>query len=156
MRLHPCLLLASGFATMIATAESQLPPVPGETPRTALVIHAGAGVIERRALSEADEAAVRRDLDRALDAGNAVLKRVRPIGASSDCQRQARNAWVIIVTTTAPASSHGLARRVSAQTSAKFASRKKNARSAMVTATISTVRTWDRIVYVVEVRIRIL
>ena len=75
MRLHPCLLLASGFASMIATAESQLPPVPGETPRTALVIHAGAGVIERRSLSEADEAAVRRDLDRALDAGNAVLKR---------------------------------------------------------------------------------
>jgi len=42
--------------------------------RTALVIHGGAGVIERRALSPEDERAVRRDLDRALDAGDRVLK----------------------------------------------------------------------------------
>ena len=59
------LLLALGLATM--------PAIAGEA-RTALVIHAGAGVIERRALSVEDERAVRRDLDRALDAGNAVLK----------------------------------------------------------------------------------
>ncbi len=59
------LLLTLGLATMPALAEDA---------RTALVIHAGAGVIERRALSVEDERAVRRDLDRALDAGNAVLK----------------------------------------------------------------------------------
>ena len=42
-------------------------------PRTALVIHGGAGVIERSALSADDERAIRADLKRALDAGNAVL-----------------------------------------------------------------------------------
>ncbi|MCI4567827.1 isoaspartyl peptidase/L-asparaginase [Lysobacter sp. CFH 32150] len=41
--------------------------------KTALVIHGGAGVIERNALSAADEKAIRADLDRALDAGNAIL-----------------------------------------------------------------------------------
>lgn len=41
--------------------------------RTALVIHGGAGVIERKALALADEMSIRADLDRALDAGNAVL-----------------------------------------------------------------------------------
>jgi beta-aspartyl-peptidase (threonine type) len=61
-------------AAMSASAESPEPPLPDERARTALVIHAGAGVIERSALSAADEAAVRRDLDRALDAGNSVLK----------------------------------------------------------------------------------
>jgi len=45
---------------------------PGTT-RTALVIHGGAGVIERSALSGEDERAIRHDLDRALDAGDAVL-----------------------------------------------------------------------------------
>ncbi|PZO05847.1 MAG: isoaspartyl peptidase/L-asparaginase [Lysobacteraceae bacterium] len=60
------LLLALGLATMTASAQDA---------RTALVIHGGAGVIERRALSVEDERAVRRDLDRALDAGNRVLKR---------------------------------------------------------------------------------
>lgn len=44
-----------------------------EKPKTALVIHGGAGVIERAALSAADEKAIRADLDRALDAGNAIL-----------------------------------------------------------------------------------
>lgn len=42
-------------------------------PRTALVIHAGAGVITRDSLSAADEAAIRVDLERALAAGEAVL-----------------------------------------------------------------------------------
>ena len=41
--------------------------------RTALVIHGGAGVIERDVLSAEDETAIRADLDRALDAGQAVL-----------------------------------------------------------------------------------
>ncbi len=60
------LLFALGLASLSAAAQS---------PRTALVIHGGAGVIERSALSRDDERAVRRDLDRALDAGNAVLQR---------------------------------------------------------------------------------
>lgn len=42
---------------------------------TALVIHGGAGVIERDALSDADARAIRADLDHALDAGHAVLAR---------------------------------------------------------------------------------
>lgn len=46
--------------------------VPAQS-RTALVIHGGAGVIERDALSAEDENAIRADLDRALDAGQAVL-----------------------------------------------------------------------------------
>jgi beta-aspartyl-peptidase (threonine type) len=60
-------------ATMTASAESQIPDPP-ESGKTALVIHAGAGVIERSALSAEDEAAVRVDLNRALDAGHAVLR----------------------------------------------------------------------------------
>jgi len=63
MRLLPALLLA--VAAMSAHAE--------ETPKTALVIHGGAGVIERSALSAEDERGVRADLERALDAGNAIL-----------------------------------------------------------------------------------
>lgn len=56
------------LALAAAPAQS-LPPPP-----TALVIHGGAGVIERGSLSAEDEKAVRADLDRALDAGNAVLQ----------------------------------------------------------------------------------
>ncbi|MFC3659746.1 isoaspartyl peptidase/L-asparaginase family protein [Luteimonas notoginsengisoli] len=41
--------------------------------RTALVIHGGAGVIERDRLGVDDERAIRADLDAALDAGHAVL-----------------------------------------------------------------------------------
>jgi beta-aspartyl-peptidase (threonine type) len=63
MRLAPVLLLA--FAAMTAHA--------ADKPKTALVIHGGAGVIERSALSAADEREVRAALNRALDAGNAVL-----------------------------------------------------------------------------------
>jgi L-asparaginase / beta-aspartyl-peptidase len=44
-----------------------------DKPKTALVIHGGAGVIERSALSSDDEREVRAALNRALDAGNAVL-----------------------------------------------------------------------------------
>jgi beta-aspartyl-peptidase (threonine type) len=57
---------------MIALALAAL-PARAEAPRTALVIHAGAGVIDRSSLSVDDERAVRADLDRALDAGHAVL-----------------------------------------------------------------------------------
>jgi len=63
MRLLPAILLA--FAAMSVHAE--------EAPRTALAIHGGAGVIERASLSAEEERGVRADLDRALDAGNAIL-----------------------------------------------------------------------------------
>jgi len=49
-----------------------------DQPKTALVIHGGAGVIERSALSADDERVIRADLDRALDAGNAVLSKGGP------------------------------------------------------------------------------
>ncbi|MGN6514050.1 MAG: isoaspartyl peptidase/L-asparaginase family protein, partial [Lysobacteraceae bacterium] len=49
-----------------------------DTPKTALVIHGGAGVIERSHLSAEDEKIIRADLNRALDAGNAVLARGGP------------------------------------------------------------------------------
>ena len=39
----------------------------------ALVIHGGAGVIERDQLSAADEQSIRDDLERALEAGHAIL-----------------------------------------------------------------------------------
>ncbi len=48
-------------------------PAFAEPARTALVIHAGAGVIDRQSLSVEDEATVRAELDRALEAGHAVL-----------------------------------------------------------------------------------
>ena len=59
------------LAAMSVHAEDK-PQVPDKS-RTALVIHGGAGVIERSALSAEDEKAIRADLDRALDAGNAIL-----------------------------------------------------------------------------------
>ncbi len=42
-------------------------------PKTALVIHGGAGYVARESLSAQDEQAARKDLDAALDAGNAIL-----------------------------------------------------------------------------------
>lgn len=63
MRLLFTILFA--LAAMSAHAEDKS--------KTALVIHGGAGVIERAALSAADEKAIRADLDHALDAGNAIL-----------------------------------------------------------------------------------
>lgn len=61
-RLVPVLLI---LAAMTANA--------ADKPKTALVIHGGAGVIERSHLSAEDEKAIRADLNRALDAGNAIL-----------------------------------------------------------------------------------
>jgi len=55
------------FAAMSASA--------ADKPRTALVIHGGAGTIQRSAMSAEDERAIRTDLERALDAGNAVLSK---------------------------------------------------------------------------------
>lgn len=44
-------------------------------PITALVIHGGAGVVERAHLSQQEEALIRADLNQALDAGQAILER---------------------------------------------------------------------------------
>ncbi|GAB3378357.1 isoaspartyl peptidase/L-asparaginase family protein [Lysobacter fragariae] len=63
MRQISALLLA--FAAMSVQA--------ADKPTTALVIHGGAGVIERSAMTEQEERDVRAALNRALDAGNAVL-----------------------------------------------------------------------------------
>ncbi len=46
---------------------------PTHKPRTALVIHGGAGVSSRESVSAEDEAAIRHDLNLALDAGQSVL-----------------------------------------------------------------------------------
>jgi beta-aspartyl-peptidase (threonine type) len=68
--MRPSLLLALCLAVaMPAHADD------ASKPRTALVIHGGAGVIERGSLSAEEEKRVRADLDAALDAGNAVLKK---------------------------------------------------------------------------------
>jgi len=67
--MRPTLLLALCLACAAAM------PAHAESPkaRTALVIHGGAGVIERGSMSADEEKAVRADLDKALDAGHAVL-----------------------------------------------------------------------------------
>jgi beta-aspartyl-peptidase (threonine type) len=49
--------------------------VAAETPKTALVIHGGAGVITRAQLSAEDQAGYEKALNAALDAGNAILQR---------------------------------------------------------------------------------
>lgn len=64
LRLAVCLLVLSA---MNANAKESL-----DRP-FALVIHGGAGVIERDQLDEADERAIHADLDKALEAGHAVL-----------------------------------------------------------------------------------
>ena len=67
MRFLAFLLLAA--IAMTATAQDE------PASRTALVIHGGAGVIERSALDADDERGIRAALDAALDAGQAVLSR---------------------------------------------------------------------------------
>ncbi len=69
MRLSSILILIISMVSSVLTATA------AEQTKTALVIHGGAGVITRDKLSEKDEQALRKDLDRALDAGNAILKR---------------------------------------------------------------------------------
>ena len=72
----PVLVLPLVLAAATARASDATAATPSTMASpTALVIHGGAGVITREQLSEADEAALRADLDRALDAGDAVLRR---------------------------------------------------------------------------------
>jgi len=75
MRLLPACLLA----TMLSACSQSSAPTSSEiklTPRvmSALVIHGGAGVIERDKLTEEDERAIRNTLNAALDAGHAILE----------------------------------------------------------------------------------
>ena len=72
MRLFALVLIAA--AATAAASPRAAEPMPTRAP-TALVIHGGAGVITREQLGEADERAIRADLDAALDAGGAVLAR---------------------------------------------------------------------------------
>jgi beta-aspartyl-peptidase (threonine type) len=68
------LLLAMMLPTSAMAANAADSDAPEEHPITALVIHGGAGTISRSALTPEKEAAVRAGLNRALDAGNAILK----------------------------------------------------------------------------------
>jgi beta-aspartyl-peptidase (threonine type) len=65
---------------------SAAPVVAEESPRWSLAIHGGAGVIERDSLTPQQDAAYRAALQRALDAGSAVL---RSGGAAMDAVQAA-------------------------------------------------------------------
>ncbi len=68
------LLLAMMLPTSAMAANAADSDAPAGHPITALVIHGGAGTILRSALTPEKEADVRAGLNRALDAGNAILK----------------------------------------------------------------------------------
>jgi beta-aspartyl-peptidase (threonine type) len=81
MPMRPLITLLFAMAAMTAQAQiragdspypDRVDPMKENAP-IALVIHGGAGVMDRDKLSAEDEAAIRADLDRALDAGHAVL-----------------------------------------------------------------------------------
>ena len=70
------ILVASSFLMVLAVTNvhAQTQPSPAQTePRTALVIHGGAGYVPRESLSAEAEQLARADLQRALDAGNDIL-----------------------------------------------------------------------------------
>jgi beta-aspartyl-peptidase (threonine type) len=67
---RPPMLRHALFAIAALTATAAL----AEAQPTALVIHGGAGTISRETLSAEREAEIRRDLERALEAGHAVLR----------------------------------------------------------------------------------
>lgn len=65
----PCLaLLSCALASAVHADEP-------DKPKTAIVVHGGAGVIERGSMTAREEVEVRAALDKALDAGNAVLSK---------------------------------------------------------------------------------
>ncbi|RPE75472.1 isoaspartyl peptidase/L-asparaginase family protein [Vulcaniibacterium tengchongense] len=72
--LPPVLLLALAAMTANASAAEPANPAPAK-PKTALVIHGGAGFVPKDAIGEADRRAYHAALERALDAGHAVLQR---------------------------------------------------------------------------------
>jgi beta-aspartyl-peptidase (threonine type) len=67
MRLFPLILLMLAMSPLSNAAET------GNKHPIALVIHGGAGIMSRKDVAPADEAEIRADLNRALDAGYAVL-----------------------------------------------------------------------------------
>ena len=67
------LFLMVGALLMNAAADAQTPAA--ERPEWRLVIHGGAGVIERGRLTPEKEREIRAGLDRALQAGSAILER---------------------------------------------------------------------------------
>lgn len=62
------------LALCLSMSPAAMAAATPDSPPVVLVIHGGAGVMDRSALSAADEAKIRAELDRALDAGYAVLK----------------------------------------------------------------------------------
>ena len=67
-------LLAIAMNTHAQSADAPAnPPQDAAQPKTALVIHGGAGYVARASLSAEDEAAARADLERALEAGHRIL-----------------------------------------------------------------------------------
>jgi L-asparaginase / beta-aspartyl-peptidase len=76
--MRPLLSLVLAMAAMTAQAQDAAvsSKIPSKIPpKTALVIHGGAGVIDRDSLTADTEREIHTALDRALDAGNAVLSR---------------------------------------------------------------------------------
>lgn len=71
MRLLPALLLMLAMTAQAQTSDRTDAPKG----RTALVIHGGAGFVPRETLTAADRKDIDATLNRALDAGNAVLQR---------------------------------------------------------------------------------
>jgi beta-aspartyl-peptidase (threonine type) len=73
-RLVRLLLFMLGALTMTSAASAQ-PAGDGDAPAWRLVIHGGAGVIERSRLRPEDDRAIRAALDHALATGSAILER---------------------------------------------------------------------------------
>lgn len=69
------LSLLLGALLMTAHASAAQPVPDEERPAWRLVIHGGAGVIERARLAPAEDAAIRAALNQALEAGSAILAR---------------------------------------------------------------------------------
>ncbi len=91
--MNPWSLLIAMILPIAATAASNAPVQAASDPVkpvTALVIHGGAGTIGRGQLTPEKEAAIRAGLNRALDAGNAVL-------AAGGSARDAVTAAVIVL-----------------------------------------------------------
>ncbi|GLK47453.1 isoaspartyl peptidase/L-asparaginase [Brevundimonas intermedia] len=76
IRLFPPRAILAALAALTALAAAPATAqTPTDAPRWSLAIHGGAGVIERAGLTPEQDAAYRAALQRALDAGSAVLAR---------------------------------------------------------------------------------
>jgi beta-aspartyl-peptidase (threonine type) len=78
------------ISAVAASAASSDAPTTGATSPTALVIHGGAGTMSRKELTPEREKEIRAGLNKALDAGNAVLK-------SGGSARDAVTAVVVVL-----------------------------------------------------------